>query len=53
LLGNRVGENEAMTKGFQEAASAASQLEDILNGAWNSKLGQLDLSKVNNGIKQT
>lgn len=42
-----------LTKELEQASIAAKQLENILNGAWNSKLGQLDLSKVNNGIKQT
>ena len=38
---------------MKQAGVAASQLESILNQAWNSKLGQLDLSKVNNNIKAT
>ena len=42
-----------LTKDLEEASHAASQLEDILNSAWNNKLSQLDLSKVNTGIKNT
>lgn len=42
-----------LTKDLEEASRAASQLEDILNSAWNNKLSQLDLSKVNTGIKNT
>lgn len=42
-----------LTKDLQEASKAASQLEDILNSSWNNKLNQLDLSKVNTGIKNT
>ena len=38
---------------LKEACQAAQKLETILNGAWNSKLGQLNLDKVNQGIKQT
>ena len=40
-----------LTKDLETASKAASQLEDILNSAWNNKLNQLDLSKVNTGIK--
>ena len=42
-----------LTPELKEASAAASQLEKILNSAWNSKLNQLDLSKVNNAIKNT
>lgn len=42
-----------LTEDLQNASKAATQLENILNSAWNSKLGQLDLSKVNTGIKNT
>lgn len=38
---------------LKQAASAASQLEKILNQSWNSKLNQLDLSKVSQGINET
>ena len=39
-----------LTTGLKEASDAASKLEHILNSAWNSKIGQLDLSKVNTEI---
>ena len=42
-----------LTDGLKQAGVASKQLEGILNQAWNSKLGQLDLSKVNNSIKTT
>ena len=38
------------TKELEVAYEAASELEDILNRSWNSKLGQLDLSKVRKEI---
>lgn len=38
---------------LKEAGKAAKTLEGILNDSWNSKLGQLDLSKVDSGIKNT
>ena len=38
------------TKDLEVAYEAASELEDILNRSWNSKLGQLDLSKVRKEI---
>ena len=40
-----------LTQDLKDAGEAASKLEDILNSSWNNKLGQLDLNKVNNGIK--
>lgn len=42
-----------MTPELKEASNAAAQLEKILNSAWNSKLNQLDLNKVNIGVKNT
>lgn len=42
-----------LTNELKTAAQSAQQLENILNSAWNSKLQQLDLSKVNTGIKNT
>ena len=38
---------------LQKAYQDASKLQQILDQSWNSKLGQLDLSKVNKGIQQT
>ena len=42
-----------LNEGLEEAAKAAGKLEEILDNSWNNKLNQLDLSKVNTGIKQT
>ena len=42
-----------LTKDLEESAKAAEKLEDILNQSWNNKLNQLDLNKVNKGIKDT
>jgi hypothetical protein len=39
-----------LTDELDQAAAAAHELENILNSAWNNKLGQLDLSKVSSGI---
>lgn len=38
---------------FQQASKAAKELQTILNDSWNSKLGQLNLDKVNAGIKKS
>ena len=43
----------AMKKELQEAGKTASSLRDILDSAWNSKLGQLNLNKLNTDIKKT
>ena len=42
-----------LTNSLKESAKAADQLENILNQSWNNKLNQLDLNKVNQGIKNT
>lgn len=42
-----------LTNELKGASKAASDLEDALNGSWNSKLGQLDLSKLNKSIKES
>lgn len=52
-LGQKNSATGTMTKELEEACKAAQQLESILDGAWNSKLGQLNLDKVNQGIKNT
>lgn len=52
-LGNQSGKAGGMTDELKQACQAAKQLESILDGAWNSKLGQLNLDKVNQGIKTT
>lgn len=38
---------------FKQAAGAAKELEGILNQAWNSKLGQFNLDKLNQSIKNS
>lgn len=40
-----------ITKDLKEAANEARRLENILNNSYNSKIGQIDLSKFNNSIK--
>lgn len=45
--------NTNVDKSLKDGVKAAQQLESILNDAWNSKLNQLDLNKVNTGIKST
>ncbi len=40
-----------LDEGLERSAAAAQKLESILNSSWNSKLNQLDLNKVNLGIK--
>ena len=46
-------EMKDLTKELQTAYNAADQLTDILDQSYNSKLGQLDLSKVRNEINKT
>lgn len=42
-----------LTSELDKAGDAAHKLEQILNKSWNSKIGQLDLSRLNNEIKTT
>lgn len=42
-----------LNESLQQAYSHATKLQHVLDQSWNSKLGQLDLSKVNKGIQQT
>lgn len=42
-----------LTTNLDKAGDAAYRLEQILNRSWNSKIGQLDLSKLNTEIKNT
>ena len=44
---------DGLTKDLRQASDAAKQLEQILNESWNPKMDQLDLSKLNEGIKST
>lgn len=46
-------EIQELTKELQTAYNAADKLTDILDQSYNSKLGQLDLSKVRNEINKT
>ena len=46
-------EMQELTKELQTAYKAADKLTDILDESYNSKLGQLDLSKVRNEINKT
>lgn len=38
---------------LKEASQNAAQLEHILKSSWNSKLGQLDIGKFNNELRQS
>ena len=40
-----------LTQGFQEAASAAKNLESIISSSWNDKLGQLNLNTFNQSVQ--
>ena len=48
---NKAAKSGTLTTELKEASKAAQQLQTILNNAWNGKLNQLDLSKLNNSIK--
>ena len=45
--------SDGLNNDLKEAANTARQLENILNNSFNSKIGQLDLSKLNSSIKST
>lgn len=49
----KAGKLGTLTNELEQASIEAKKLETILNQAWNSKLNQLDLSKVNQSIKTT
>ena len=51
--GEKAASGVSMEAGLKESCKAAQQLESILDDAWNNKLGELNLSKVNQGIKTT
>ena len=44
---------DKMSQEFQEAATSAKQLESIINSSWNDKLGQLNLDKFNQSVKNS
>ena len=46
-------EFKKLTDEMKQVYTSAEQLEHILDKSWNSKLGQLDLSKVNKSITET
>ena len=50
---NNAAKTGNLTNELKTAGQAATQLSNILNQSWNNKLGQLDLSRVNNEIKKT
>lgn len=53
---NQAKQNEnsnLFSKDLAKAANEADRLQVMLNKAWNNKLGQLDLSKLNSSIKTT
>ena len=47
------GDTSQISKEMKDAGIAASKLGDILDEAWNAKIGQLDLSKVRKEIQNT
>ena len=53
LEATKASKSGTLTNELREASKAAQQLQTILNDAWNGKLNQLDLSKLNNSIKAT
>lgn len=50
---DKVGKNYTISDELKKASSSAKELVNILNQSWNSKLNQLDLSKLNNSIVKT
>ena len=46
-------EFKKLTDEMKQVYTSAEQLEHILDKSWNSKLGQLDLSKVNKSVTET
>ena len=48
---NSISSNGNLDEPFKEAASAAKQLESIINSSWNDKLNQLNLNQFNQSIK--
>lgn len=52
-LANSSNTGSGIDDNLRQAATAAKQLENILNQSWNSKLQQFDLSKFNQSIKES
>lgn len=44
---------EQLKNGLDKAANSAKQLESIINSSWNDKLGQLNLDKFNQSVKNS
>ena len=47
------GKNNTLDTNLKNAATEAKKLEQILNSSWNSKLNQLDLSKLSQSINSS
>ena len=52
-LANKTSSSNPLKKQFDQAAQSAKKLSNILDQSWNSKLGQLNLDKVDQGIRNT
>ena len=52
-LANSSNTGSGIDDNLRQAATAARQLENILNQSWNSKLQQFDLSKFNQSVKES
>ena len=52
VLEGKVSKGKGMEKEFEAAGTAAKKLQDILNQSWDHKLNQINLTKLNNGLKQ-
>lgn len=52
-LANSSNTGSGIDDNLKQAATAARQLENILNQSWNSKLQQFDLSKFNQSVKES
>ena len=50
---DKVGKNYTISDELKKASNSAKELSNILNDSWNTKLNQLDLSKLNNSINKT
>ena len=44
---------EELTDGLKQAAIEAQKVSDILTKSWNTKLNQMDLTKLNKNIKES
>ena len=50
---DKVGKNYGLDDKLKKASESAKELNHILNNSWNSKLNQLDLSKLNDSITKS